>query len=204
MNTNQTDPVVSRFLEFRQAQAGENNSYIIDMLKFSLESGEMIAVYDHTDETDSFKAGKVIAMTEDDIILHDYSSKSGYDGLRLIKTKNIFSTECGGYYLENIRILSARFEDNKEADNIGGEDLVFSLLDYACKNRLAVAIEQYDSGFNDIRGFVIETGAETAIIDTLTCSGKSDCCTAVAYSSITAVSCDSEDERVLKYMNENT
>ncbi|MDE6593805.1 MAG: hypothetical protein K2K57_12180 [Oscillospiraceae bacterium] len=204
MNTNQTDPAVSRFLEFRQAQAGENNGYIVDMLKFSLESGEMIAVYDHTDETDRFKAGKVIAMTEDDIILCEYSRKGSYDGFRFIKTKNIFSTECGGYYLENIRILSARFEDNKEADNIGGDDLVFSLLDYACKNRLAVAIEQYDSGLDDIRGFVIETGAENAIIDTLTRSGKSDCCTAVAYRSITAVSCDSEDEQILKFANENT
>ncbi len=204
MNTNQADPVVSRFLEFRQTQAEENNTYIIDMLKFSLESGEMIGVYDHTDETDRFKAGKVIAMTEEDIILREYSPKGSYDGFKFIKTKNIFSTECGGYYLDNIRILSARFEDNKEADNIGGGYLVFSLLDYACKNRLTVAIEQYDSGLDDIRGFVIETGAETALIDTLTRSGKSDCCTAVTYSSITAVSCDSEDERVLKYMNENT
>ena len=203
MNTNQTDPVVSRFLEFRQAQAEENNGYIIDMLKFSLESGEIIAVYSNSDETDKFKVGRVIALTNEDVILFEYAPNGWYDGYLLVKTDDIYRTECGGDYLEKIQRLRSRWSDIPEAAHIGGEDLIPSLLGFARENRLAVTIQLYDSGLYDIKGFVAEAGAESALIEQLNGSGSSDGFSAVYYNSMTCIACDSEDEQTLKYLNEN-
>lgn len=203
MNTNPTDPIISRFLEYRREAAGENNGYIPDMLKYSLEKGVLIAVYTNSDETDKFKVGRVIALTEEDVILFEYAPNGRYDGYLLVKTDDIYRTECGGDYLGKIQRLRSRWNDIPEAADIKGEDLIFSLLGFARENRLAVTIQLYDSGLYDIKGFVAEAGAESALIEQLNGNGGRDGCTAVAYRSITCISCDSEDEQALKYLNEN-
>lgn len=203
MNTNLTDPVISRFLQFRREAAGENNGYITDMLKFSLKSGEIIAVYDHNGETDRFKAGRVIALTEEDVILYEYAPDGRYDGYLLVKTASIFRTDCGGKYLEKLALLRSRFDSAPEAADIKGDDLVYSLLCYALENRLAVTLELQDSGLKDIRGFVRKTEKDSALIDLLGENGESNGCSVVCCSDITFIACDSDDEQILKFLNEN-
>ena len=80
------------------------------------------------------------------------------------------------------------------------------MLKYAKETEAIVIVELFDSGLEDIQGFVEDFSREKVYIKCIDDFGREDGRTVFATENITGISCDSEKCRTVKllYMNNNT
>lgn len=180
----------------------DHDKEIVIMNKYYLnfkKNKELICVYSDETDTESFAAGYVVGVSDDDIILYHLTPIGNYDGYLLLSINNIFLTEYNTKYSKKLNYISENLS-NQNLHYFDDENLKSCLLKYAYDNTLIVEVQLINSGLNDVVGKVNSFNKETVIIDKYTEYGEKDGQAVFNILDITRLSCDNEEERIIKYI----
>ncbi|MNL56261.1 hypothetical protein D3C87_1797400 [compost metagenome] len=92
-------------------------------------------------------------------------------------------------------------QTHKLVDLIKNNTLI-SMLEFIKNNNYILTIQLFESGENDIQGFVSKIGEKDLLIKKIDEYGKEDGIAIVIIDNITSIVCDSEEEIVLKMLAE--
>ena len=179
------------------------------MLKDDLEKCKekhiLTSFYSDRDDTDSFSVGYIQGISDKYVLTESISKYGNYDGFDLRLLNRIFSAEWGGLYEKKLEYLYGIKDKPKAAPKLE-KDLCAALLKYAKETEAIVIVELFDSGLEDIQGFVEDFSREKVYIKCIDDFGREDGRTVFATENITGLSCDSEKCRTVKllYMHNNT
>lgn len=160
---------------------------------------EVIAIYTNSDDTDSFCEGFVKAFNDEDFLIYHISPHGLYDGYIVKKTEHIYRINQKGMYEQKILNLYSFRNQEHNNINIVDNNIMFSVLEYARKNKLVVSIELFESGVNDIQGFVIEN-EDYICIDQCDDYSQEVGQTHIKLNDISELRCDTDDEIVLRLL----
>lgn len=171
------------------------NKYYLDFKK----NKEMICVYSDETDTESFATGYVVGVSDDDIILYHLTPNGNYDGYLLLPINKVFLIEHDTKYSNKIKYISEK-QSKQNIQYFDDENLKSCLIKYAFENDLIIEVQLINSGLNDVVGKVFSFDEETIIIDKYTEYGEKDGHAIFNILDITRLSCDNEEERIIKYI----
>lgn len=124
-----------------------------------------------------------------------------YDGFLALRTESIYAVEHGDRYTRKLQALYRAQEQSHPKLTLAGDGgLMCGLLAYARDNDLVVSLELFGSGADNVQGLVREIGDGELCITQLSDGGRSDGEICVLTEAVTAISCDSEEERALNML----
>lgn len=169
---------------------------IIEQLKEIKSNRKLASIYTNKNDTGRFIVGYIEEISEDFIIIQAVNPNGHFDGLLLKELESIYRVETEGNYLDKMQKLLDYNNEATEQVTLDGKDLITSLLQYAEKNKYVVSIELLNSGFDDIIGYVQRISENGCLINQITTDGQYDGNSTIDYSSISKISCNSEDEKI--------
>jgi hypothetical protein len=166
--------------------------YILNDL---IKTGELCGVYTDADNTNKFSVGYICGHDGNFFLLEKIDPYGQNDGISCQPIEKIFNLEIKTEYIKDIQKL---FDFNKEKRRKAikcGDDAVRALLKYANENGKICAIELYESGCDDLIGFVKRVKDGILSFDLVSERGMTDGETFAEISRISSISCDSSDEK---------
>lgn len=163
--------------------------------------GRPVAVYTDCEDTGRFSCGYISAVTQDELLLSAVSPAGRYDGFLIVRTEDVFALERDSRYTDKIdRLYRARGQRHPAVEVGRGESLTAAVLRHAQREHMVVTIELWDSGLDDVQGFVGTVGDKTVTIRQLDDGGKSGGEIEILPEAITALMCDEENGQALKIL----
>jgi hypothetical protein len=175
---------------------------ITDKLREIMLTKQIVSVYDDNDE-DKFDLGYVLALTDKHCVLASITPACRYGGYVFIQNENIRYISYQGSYEDNILKLCNHYGTTHKDFEFVGIDLLSEFLSLAMEQHFAISLELQNNGFPEISGFVDKLDKETCTIHVLTDYGEYDGYSVINLDSITEISCDSEKDRMRKFLSEN-
>lgn len=163
---------------------------------------EIISVFTNVEESQKFSVGIVSELFENEIIINHYLPNGKYDGFIVKQIDEIYKIEKGSKYLKKIKILSQLHQVVHNKLERVQENGFSTLLTYAFKNKKVVSIELFGSENNDAVGFVKKIDENSCTIVALDEYGEEDGFAIFSIEDITHLSCDGDEETVLKLLHD--
>lgn len=163
---------------------------------------ELVCVYSDSTDSESFSAGYVTGVSDEDIILFHLTPNGKYDGYILLSIDNIFLIEYNTKYSKKLHQISDHLFSN-DIQYFESDDLKLSILEYARVNDFIIEVQLINSGINDVIGKVVGVEDGLVKIDKYTEYGESDGQAVFDISNITRLVCDSEEDQIIKQIIEN-
>lgn len=163
----------------------------------------LVSVYADSENLSNFAVGRVLGVSEEEVLLAMISASGRYDGYKLIKIEKIFRINLDGLYESMIEELFAGEAKQHALFPVDESDLMGTLLAFSKQNRLIVCIEVLDSGYDDVQGFFDARNRDALSISCISDYGDRDGRAWVTIADITRISCDGEEEQIIKrlFMN---
>ena len=167
------------------------------------EDRALVSVYSDGDNLGSCTVGRVLGVSEEDVLLAVISPAGRYDGYELIKIDKIFRVNLDGLYESMIGELHTGEAKQHALFPVDEADLLGTLLAFSKQNRLIVGIELLESGYDDVQGFFDARNRDALSISCISDYGERDGRTWVTIGDITRISCDAEEGQTVKrlFMN---
>ena len=154
--------------------------------------------------TENFAYGKILACDEDRYVVLEVSPAGYDDGIVIDDIADIRYIEKGGPYDEKMAKLM-RISGYKDRDiEIAQEHILEWGLAYALANSFVVSIEVDDSGINNIVGRIEKVEDGICKVVQIDAYGEFDGDAYVRIEDISQLVIDSEEERMIRALNENT
>ncbi|HBT65112.1 MAG TPA: hypothetical protein DEB10_10685 [Ruminococcaceae bacterium] len=175
---------------------------LLSFLNASYRDIEIVLVYTNSEQTQSFSAGIVSEIFDNEVIISHYLPNGKYDGYVVKQIVDIYKIETNSKYVKKIKILSEI--NNTKHDKLCRvkENGFLTLLTYAYETKKVVTIELIDSDNNDAVGFVEQINDKCCTISMLDDYGENDGVSIFNIDDISHLSCDGDDEFVLKQLND--
>lgn len=173
----------------------------IEKLQELKNSKKIASFYTNEYNTSRFNVGYIVEFTDEHFLVAAISPYGKYDGFVLLEVGGILRINTDSLYEEKIEKLTKHYNTVHECISIDEGSLVSGLIQYACAQNYIVSLELLNSGVYDVQGYVKDVTDEGCIIKQITEYGEEDGTTFVLLSDITKVSCNSEDEIMLKILN---
>lgn len=174
-------------------------------LKHAQETKKLVSIYMDSEKTNSFSVGYILNIEDDKLIIAHISPEGFYDGYSGTFISNIFRMDTESQYINKIFQLFHLhanpsfypFNENQETD------CFLKLIDFAKKNKLVVSIETYDSGYDDIQGYINSYSPDSISISLLNEFGGENGFSVVNLDAVSEITCDSSTEVTLKLLHQN-
>lgn len=160
----------------------------------------IIGIYSDNTSTDKFSAGYVIAVSSDDVVIAHITPNGMYDGFMLKKIEDIYRIDVDGKYETVLQKLYTEQSQFHKEFNAEYNNLTKSFLYFAAINKYVVTIELFDSGLEDVQGFIDNINEETVNIRKLNSYGEYEGNSIIFINDITFITCDSDNEHTLKIL----
>jgi hypothetical protein len=174
---------------------------MVNILNDLIKTSELCGVYTDANDTNKFSVGYVCGHDNSFFLLERIDPYGQSDGISCQPIEKIFNIEIKKEYIKDIQKL---FDFNKEKRHKVikcGDNAVCSILKYASENGKVCSIELYESGCNDIIGFVKSVKDGILSLDLVSERGITDGETFADISRISRILCDSADERKISYFS---
>jgi len=165
---------------------------MIEIIKEIIEKKEIASIYTDVDETDSFAAGFIQDINDQNILIAHVSQHGIYDGYIVLKTDAIYRIDRNGQYEQKLSKLYMQRKQSHEAIDIKNNDIVFSVLEHAIKTGAFVNIELLDKECSAIQGLILKNG-DTIVIEQYDDFGNSNGETILNKNDIIEIGCDTDD-----------
>jgi len=161
------------------------------------------ALYSNFSDTTSFIYGKIIAVNEQHLLIYMISPDGNFDGFLMKKVDDIFRIETGGQYSRKMSRLISEDATTHSSDIIlSTDDIPSSLLTASKTMQQVVAIEQMNSGINNVIGIVKNISGSCVAVSQIDEYGNADGVSYIQISDISQISYMSQDEqRIWKLWN---
>lgn len=154
------------------------------------------ALYSNFNDTTSFVYGKIIAVNEHHLLIYMISPDGNFDGFLMKKVEDIFRIETGGQYFQKMsRLISEDATAHISDIALRADDIPSSLLTASKAMQQVVAIEQMDSGINDVIGIVRDISDSCVAVSQIDEYGSADGISYIRASDISQISYMSQDEQ---------
>lgn len=177
------------------------NNTLYEKLEQLSESKQMVSLYLDGD-TETFYAGYILGINEDNILFQHITPYGKYDGYILQQTSNVCRVGYDELYLKKIEKLHG-FEPKKHKPiKIEESNLVVSLLTAAAENDWIVSLELDKSDLDDVQGYVVKADSDNTIVKQITDEGQYDGETYFDTYDITSMECDTQKKQSIKILAE--
>lgn len=187
--------------EEAQTQIKESDGNIKDYLLRSKSLKHITSVYTNEENTSKFSMGFILDVTDTHLLLGMITPYGRYDGFSVKGLETVYRLEHGGNY--HAKLFKLYTEYNQMHNEVcTSEGPIRGLINHAKQNNLIITIELFESGLDDAQGFVesVDNGFLTMrIVDE---NGRKDGESIFEISSISYISCDSENEAMIKKLYE--
>lgn len=170
-----------------------------NLLKKICESNELISIYANPSDSEGYVLGYILKIDEENLLLKNISSFGKYNGISCIRLENIFKIEYNTKYVNAIKKMISKDDENKKIDE-NFEFILIDLLKYIKKNKMVCSIELLNSDLIDATGFVNCIEKEYIIINSVTESGDLDGNIIITIDKIERVWCDSDNDRTIQWL----
>jgi hypothetical protein len=182
---------------------GIQDDDLMSYLLASYRDKKIILVYTNVNRTDFFSAGIVSEIFDNEVIINHYLPNGKYDGFIVKQISSIYKVEAESKYVKKIEKLSEIEKVKHDKLQRIKEDGFLTLLTYAYETKKVVSIELFESDNSDAVGFVNQINDKYCTISLLSDYGENDGETIFKIEDISHLSCDSDDEYVLKQLHEH-
>lgn len=159
------------------------------------KSQELIEIYSDKENSNKFIVGKVIGVTESEVLLQLVDPNGQFDGYLAMYQSSIYKICEKTAYLKTISLLYDG-DDNLSANN--EEDLMVFLAKFAFDKEDIITVEIKFSGLEDSIGLIKEINNQYMVIEAISEEGKSVGKEYIAFSAMTEISCLSKENCQLK------
>lgn len=178
---------------------------MITVLKKIYNSKSLASFYTNCDEPNKFQFGKIVALKKNKMAIQTFSLDGDDDGIQIINPEIVFRVEINDQYYGKMKKLMT----NKVFDNYNflsqSDDIMLSILYYAKEHQQIVSIEQNDSGYLNIVGFINNIEDKLCCLRQIDEYGMEDGLSYIQIKTISTLSIgSSEEKRVQKLWNKNT
>lgn len=170
---------------------------MLTQLERSLKSGEVISVYCDRDNPQCHLTGFVQHYNDSELLLSHITPYGEYDGYVLLRIGDIFRVDSGGDYEKKIKALYHIKKQSHRDICFSSEEILFTLLDFAAENDLAVTLNFENTS---VSGFVGSSG-EKAEINVVDEYGRNQGISVVDVNEVVYFSVDTVDEQNMKLLN---
>jgi hypothetical protein len=175
---------------------------LLSCLIASYKDKEIVLIYTNSEQTQNFSAGIVSEVFNNEVIISHYLPNGKYDGYVVKQIADIYKIETNSKYVKKIKILSEINKTKHDKLCRVKDDGFFTLLTYAYETKKVVTIELIDSGNNDATGFVEQINDKCCTISMIDDYGEDDGVSIFNIDDISHLSCDGDDEFVLKQLHD--
>lgn len=161
---------------------------------------QVIELYSDPLHTDKFSAGYILAVSSEDVIMAHIAPNGVYDGFMLKKANDIFRVDTLGEYDSTLQKLYTIQSQTHPKFRATSNNLVISFLDFAKSHHYVTTIQLFDSGLDDIQGFVEDVDDNIVIIGKVTIYGEDDGRSSVRIDNISFLTCDSDNEHAISIL----
>ena len=175
---------------------------LLSCLTASYRNKKIVLLYTNAEQTQIFSAGIISEIFDNEVIISHYLPNGKYDGYIVKRISDIYKIETDSKYAEKIEILSKINETKHDQLCRVKENGFSTLLTYAYETKKVVTIELVDSGNNDAIGFVQQINDKYCTISMLDDYGENDGVSVFNIEDISHLSCDGDDEFVLKQLHD--
>lgn len=181
------------------------NKTLYSKLEKSLESWEIIEIYDDSDPEVYF-FGAVAALDSDSYIYVSMGDQGRANGIRFRYTEDIWKITDKSKYIDSYKRITEIFKRENKAQYKEffreRECSIQLFFEYALKAGRTVALSIRGSEDFVIAGEVLSYDAETLTVRELDGCGEETAVSYINIPDITACSCDSEDSRIMSALAE--
>ncbi len=168
-----------------------------DLLNNIKKGKKVASIFTDMDNTDKCSTGFIGNVSDDFVVIKHISPSGKYDGFLLKSMEKIYRVDFNGEYENRVQYLYRLQNQNHKEIAEKYSSLILDIIDFAEKNSVVISLELYNSGHDDIQGYIKDVDNERLEIRRLDDSGKEDGISMVNISDITYISCDTENEIVL-------
>ena len=173
---------------------------MFDDLLASIKNEELLSVYTDVENTDTFSAGFLQAISEGFLLLSHVTPYGMYDGYLVKISNNVYRIERDGKY-ENILTKLYTYKQQKhEKVDIIENNIVRSILYLAKARGYFVTMQLLESGYENIQGKIIDVGEVLTILQ-YDNYGEENGEAVINILSISELYCDTEKEQTLKLLS---
>lgn len=176
-----------------------------EVLLSALEKKQIVSLYTNMEDMSRFTAGFVLAVSDEHVLLNSVGTTGADDGLYLLSLDLIYRIDLGGAYENKLYKLRARLKQSVRSF-VSEQDmnLLESFCQYAYNNSFAVSFLLFDDDNYSVSGFINSIKDNAIGIKCLSDYGKPNGITFIKRESIMKATCDSEFERIIKYLSETS
>ena len=159
---------------------------------------DIVSIYFNQESTDKFIAGHVLYVNEIQMLIGSIDAYGNYDGYVTRLLDDAFLVETNTKYTKKLSRLYKHKKQSHEIPVLGNpENLFLALLGYAQTSHKAVSVQLFNSGFNDVQGFVDKLTSDTIVLSRVDDNGEPDGQSDFSLNDVTSISCDSQEDSAL-------
>lgn len=160
-----------------------------DIFLLSKSKQILLEIYRDLENTDKFSVGYIIDYNDNEVLLALIDPTGNYDGYCVYRSEDIFKVSKDTKYINMFNIIDGRID--KSNIKILNNNLIYTLLQYAKRNKYIVSIEIENSGYMDTIGYVTNVDNNISQIQNINEYGEPDGIDFISISSISCINCDS-------------
>ncbi len=166
------------------------------------EKIKIASIYINNDDITKFMVGYVIGVDDKWFILSCISPTGIYDGLIIDQVNKVLRINLDSKYEKKISLLEQENNQKSEIFTFGEDNIILEFLNFAKINKHFISIEIENSGYYELQGHINTINDDIIIIDEISEYGENDGNSIIKICSITKMRINSEDEKLLKKLNE--
>lgn len=175
--------------------------YVKNELASCMKEKSLVSFYSNTTDTEKFSVGFVRAISDEFVLLAHVTTTGYYDGFLLKTLESIFEIKHSGKYEKKLADLYRLQKQNHPDISISYDSLSISILTHALEKGLIISLGLFNSGLDDIQGYVMEICDDFLKIELIDDYGENDGIATLNICDITHVVCDSENEIALNLLS---
>jgi hypothetical protein len=149
------------------------------------------------DDYDKFFFGKIIALNNDEVAIHMYSTGGGNNGVLVKHLPDIYRIECDSKYNKKMEKLIE--SDNTECNIVIDSDSIFeSAVKFAIDNTFVISIVLFDCDHVNVTGMPLSLENGICTIKQIDDYGQEDGITSFLFDNVTQIEINTEYEQIIK------
>lgn len=161
-----------------------------------------ISIFTDVDNTDKFSFGFVQEISDEHILINCISPFGFYDGYTIRNRANIYRIEYQNNYGKKLHKLYQIRNQKHQLITRKTDNLIADLIHFAKKENFIVSIELHNSDTDDLQGYISNVKDTIIAIEQIDEYGKNNGKSMILLEDITKISCDSDQEIMLKLLSE--
>ena len=173
-----------------------------DIIAEAKPKKECLEFYSNEEKPTNFLCGYPLEVSKDAMIVASMAPNGMYDGYIYLEKSSIFRIGINTRYIKNIEQLYSFHKQTHKAIGCKNDLLARSLLEFARREGYMVSVELFHLEVKDICGFVQTCSQDEVVIQLFNLDGEEDGTAVFCYETISAISCDTEDEIKMRLIHE--